>query len=156
MKIRTDFVTNSSSSSFILGFTSKENIGRELGDHFPTTYPEALGRVYKDVLEADPLTPEDIINRVSDSLEWEKEYELINRYKLYQNMSYKNAWDYVNSENGKSEVEKLVEKELDDVRNALLGNSYFVEVEYEDHEYPDLEHDVMPYVQPLIYRISHH
>ena len=41
MKIRKGFVTNSSSSSFILGFTSEENIKKELEAEDPRWQNEA-------------------------------------------------------------------------------------------------------------------
>ena len=49
MKIRKGFVTNSSSSSFILGFTSEENIKKELEAE---DLKEYFDEVLEDVMRA--------------------------------------------------------------------------------------------------------
>ena len=53
MKIRKGFVTNSSSSSFILGFTSEENIKKELEAE---DLKEYFDEVLEDVMRATKLT----------------------------------------------------------------------------------------------------
>ena len=58
MKIRKGFVTNSSSSSFILGFTSEENIKKELEAE---DLKEYFDEVLEDVMRATKLTKDEVL-----------------------------------------------------------------------------------------------
>ena len=58
MKIRKGFVTNSSSSSFILGFTSEEDIKKELEAE---NLKEYFDEVLEDVMRDTKLTKDEVL-----------------------------------------------------------------------------------------------
>ena len=77
MKIRKGFVTNSSSSSFILGFTSEENIKKELEAE---DLKEYFDEVLEDVMRATKLTKDEVLEGYSKEIYygtlWDLEYRL--------------------------------------------------------------------------------
>lgn len=151
MKIRTDFVTNSSSSSFIVGFTSESNIGRELLD-CPDVYYKML---FRDVMEAEMLTAEDVEAKSREELRWECEYEL-EQIMHRKGMNWDEAWKYSFSDEAKPEIEKMLDNKVAKIKREMNGKNVFVEVEYSDHDSSEMEHEIMPYLNATVARFSHH
>lgn len=156
MKIRSDYVTNSSSSSFILGFTSEENIYDELISGFPKWAENYLGTVCKDVQSEKRLNKDDVIAQAREELRWDAEWDVQNEYQRKHRCSYREAWDYTETDDGKSEVKAKIERYVDNIIKDMDGKSVFVEVEYDDHCNSELEHEIMPQVKSTVVRFSHH
>ena len=156
MKIRTDYVTNSSSSSFILGFTSEENIDDELISGFPKWAESYLGTVCRDVHSEKHLNKDEVIAKAKEEFQWDARWIVRDRYERTHRCLYSEAWDYVETDEGMSEVESEIKRYVDNIIKDMDGKSVFVEVEYDDHCNSELEHDIMPKVKSTIVRFSHH
>ena len=160
MKIRTDFVTNSSSSSFILGFSSEENITKELIDGFPSWAMDSAGIVLKDSLSHERITKEEVLNEIEEYLEWNEKYVIA--YNLQsQHGGWSKAISYLETtEEGKKLVADRIQKKMNEYRQKVDRNNVFVELEYSDNEcgdgHPGLEFDVMPNVKSVVCTFNNH
>lgn len=176
MKIRSDFVTNSSSSSFILAFKDKEDgfsqIIKELSYN-----PEALGEVLKDFNEAKPINFEKFINSENpEDFEGYEEYEEIIaniEAEISEKLLYRNGWEasyfrqeweknnpdkkscgIYDSPEYKEKMKQLMDKEIKEFLEGIKNTPYVVELEYEDHYRigSELEHDILPNCE-FVYKI---
>ena len=156
MKIRTDYVTNSSSSSFILGFKDETTIYSELVSGFPKWAIDKVGTVIRDVDEADKFDKDEAISRIRNALKWTVKWDAEEAYRRRTRCSYSDSVDYVKTKEGITEVNERLDNIVNNVVKDMEGKTVFVEVEYDDHCNADLEHEIMPNVECTIQRISHH
>lgn len=156
MKIRSDFVTNSSSSSFILGFTSEENIHNELFDGFPEWAAEYFYIVSRDVKSEKHLSKDEVIERARKEFQWNAEWEVQKEYERKHRASYREAWEYTDTAEGKAEVSAKIDHYINNIIKDMEGKSVFVEVEYDDGCDGELEYGVMPAVGVTIATFNHH
>ena len=150
MKIRTDYVTNSSSSSFILGFKSKKDIAK-VADELPSYWSDdAKNEVISDI-ENGVTTKEKAIEEFQESI-----YEYGWRFKG------KDYWDLTREERASEEYKKFIQDKKDKLSEEFIkeldGNDIISIVNYEDHTDfgSELEHDIMPYLENTIRMMSYH
>lgn len=162
MKIRADFVTNSSSSSFILRFKSNESIPDELQEGF--CMPEERG-FYERVLEdvENPVESfkdeEAVLKYIEDWVQYSIKWDLLeDKFGYWYGRNREEEDAYLQSEEFKEKYAQRMDKIKDEVREKLAGGTIYRLVSYEDHTRPEsmLEHEFMPDHPCTAYVINNH
>lgn len=156
MKIRTDFVTNSSSSSFILGFKNEDTIAKELVEDYQGV---KFGDLYNDILNAAKMSEYEALDMYKSMAKWDVCYELKENYIKKTGCSYKEAYKYIDSEEGQKAIKEELEKEINKFKTRISDKNVLVEVEYGDGGYGDdgiLEHEVVPNLRCCMAVFSNH
>jgi hypothetical protein len=151
MKIRTDFVTNSSSSSFILGFNSQDDIQDVIFNELPSYLSKsAIKRVIDDVYQG--VVSKDEARKFY--IEYIRPYDLRFHGKRY--------WDLTpeefNSEEYQQFIQDVTSDQMSEFDDEIREYDIVSIVEYEDHTDFGcaMEHQIMPDLSCTIRRISHH
>lgn len=152
-KVRNGFVTNSSSSSFILGFKDEDSIAKTLADDNTCGYFETI---YHDCLESEKMDIETMLDNCRESIYWEVFYDL--KYDLEDKMDWNKVYEFIETEEYKNLVKEETDRRIEILRKDAEGKSVFVNVEYEDHsvEGSDLEHYIVPYLDCCLKVFNNH
>lgn len=159
MKIRNDYVTNSSSSSFIVGFKSENDIDSQLKESMVKC--DSIYR-YDDVLrdiKNHRITKEYALEIFKDEVQWDVKFYLEDCYEDKLG-GYTNFEKWIKKKENKKEFDDAVNSKVDELykrfKEKIDDCEYLAEVEYDDHTDGDLEHEIMPYLDCTIKRFSHH
>lgn len=151
MKIRTDYVTNSSSSSFILGFKNTEDISEIIKNELPSYWSEA--------------TIQGVISDIENGITSHEEAIELYKSHIYHwdwRFNGKSYWDMTREERLSQEWLDFKEAKKNELSRSLANELAQYDiisiVEYEDHTAlgNELEQHIMPYLNNTIQRISHH
>ena len=156
LKVRKGFVTNSSSSSFILGFKDEDSIARTLAEDNVYDY---FSTIYQDCLDAEKMDLETMLNNYKEEIEGDIHWGIIWTYEdKHGRLPWDEIREFEKTDEYKERYEKKLNECIDSLRKESEGKSVFVEVEYEDHDCigSQLEHEIVPNLNCCLRRISHH
>ena len=171
MKVRTDYVTYSSSSRFILAFMDKEDGLTQIAamsHRFGSDYVEQLKA---DFAAAEPIAFDDIKAHCQGDFENDAYYVVCYGGGGWWNSkkeTFKSKWeadhpgasyaDFYNSKECKNELLRLTNQYAANLIEKIGERRYLVELEYEDHSDigSELEHHILPDCEFTVQSFSHH
>ena len=165
MKIRNDYVTNSSSSSFILSFKDENSIYSTLKEQFPENIESGwsagdegyLCQLLNEIEEANRLTEHDVKEMIEDeiwSIRWSLEETL-----MEQGMKYFEVKEFFKTEEGEKMIRDTCDEKVNNVIGKIGNNKVIVKVNHGDGgegEDGVLEHEILPNLDCTVIRFSHH
>lgn len=171
MKIRNGFVTNSSSSSFIVSFKDEYDVQHILDKDYwnSSDFLMVLQSKYANRIAQDVQNRK---NRISCGkmfrmlLDYYREYYEFNIFtkEMYDSrniMSWRDRMKYRETYEYKRKAERFAYQEAHKVMSdwRVRDNNYFAVVDYGDDDgsfFSALEHEIMPRADFVIKSISHH
>lgn len=157
MKTRLDFVTNSSSSSFIMAFKDKSTVIQEATDGMPSFGKYQLELLLRDINNAKARDPKELKEIIRENLRYHIEYEVSCKHQRDKRIySRREIKDYEETDEFKQTVERILNNKMADIEAKMKGNTVFYDLEYTDHGQADMEQNIMPMHQNTIAVINNH
>lgn len=152
MKYRNDFVTNSSSSSFIVSFKNKADM-QEQFNKMAQKYPMYANIVFQDI-NRTKQTYTETLKKMEERLEWESYYHI--RYEMPEYADKKYDYKWIDSKEFKKAQKKYIKEKLDEFKSSVNHRGIFAMVTYSDHTDSELEHYIMPNMPFTMKTFSNH
>lgn len=154
MKIRLDFVTNSSSSSFIVAFQNKADMERQRENMLHIYSKYIVDTIFGDI-ERHKVTYTQAKALVKEAVEDECYY----RYRYGHRSPYQDKpYSWFDSNEYKKMIKPEIDRELERFEKSYNHRGIFAEVSYSDHtsEGSMLEHEIMPNQSFVVKSINCH
>lgn len=171
MKIRTDFVTNSSSSSFLLAFKDKQDGLKKIAAMTSRYDADYITDLLKEFDKAERIPYDALYQMVESDLESDAYMEICygeGSWYSSEKDTFQKRWydahpdashmDFYDSDEYKAEKKRVMDKLFHEILAEIGERHYLVEVEYEDHSIIgcELEHTILPDCEFTVRRFSHH
>ena len=170
MKYRNDFVTNSSSSSFIIAFKSEDeaikNVRQKVADE------EAAAIIVRDIKRAERLNNDALMERLNDEGESHAYYQLSfgdGGWWSSSKDTFENRWrkahpdkafhEMFEDEEYKKESAKIADEYIKDILSKIDKDDTVIELSYSDNDgdlFSELEHEIVPSLDITKVRFNHH
>ena len=132
LKFRSDFVTNSSSSSFIVGFKSEGSVKTKVAEVLKEYGKDYIDLVLGDIQNEKRLSTKQVIEMISDKkFEDEETRKLWEYQRKNPNKSYRDTIKYFENE-GKAELDGIRQKIIAETEQRIkdCGYNIFMSLEY--------------------------
>ena len=164
-------MTNSSSSSFILAFESKEDGENKISAMTRRYGSDYVTQLLNDFMEATPIQKEMFESLVMDEVRDDAEFLTDcgeGGWWSSDKPTFEKKWreehpdseyiDYFDSPERAAEVERHTKELLSKIKEDIGDKEYLVELEYEDHTDvgSELEHHILPEQEFTVRRFNHH
>ena len=156
MKVRKGFVTNSSSSSFILGFKDQEEIDDLLNK---VAIDHHYVQLYEDIINVPKHSLNTILDRYKKEINYSESWSLREKLKLERNLTYEEVFRMKDTKEFHDLLESAIQEKVNILAESLKNKTIIVELEYGDGGYGQdgvLEHYIVPNLKCCFARISHH
>ncbi len=161
MKYRSDFVTNSSSSSFIVAYKNSSEMVKDLKQFVEKYEDDEWSHQYKDVVYdifKKKITYTEAIKVYTNYIKDTVYYMLANGRAYYQYQDkYGGHKNWINSAEFKKMYKELVDDEVEKFKNLVNPRGYFALLYYSDSDgYYDVEANLQDMLNGLCIRMDNH